>query len=301
MRQNSSRLRFYGSALTAEEIAQFHYLEREVAGFRLTATDHPAGFRIPKHSHTHPYFNLVLRGCLIERCRNKTHECTPATFVFTPSGEAHSNSFQNGGARCFWVELPLQFTDSIFSGSFPALNRSAYVKGGTVSWLATRAYKEACHWDDVSPLIIEGIMVEILAHLSRTLRPTDRTRPKWIDETRDMLHARFSEKLTLYDLSSAVDVHPVHLATVFRQRYGSSVGDYIRRLRVEFACQKIATTDTPLVEIALAAGFYDQSHFSKVFKMLVGMTPVQYRENTQLKRVQRPCVSTRIKKDFMSS
>ena len=301
MPQNSSRVRYYGRSQTAEEMAQFHYLEREVAGFRLTASDHPPGFEIPKHSHTHPYFNLILSGRMIERCRNRTHECTPATFVFTPTGEPHSNSFQDGGARCFWVELPSQFTDSVFSGSLPALNRSAYMKGGTVSWLATRAYKEACRWDDVSPLIIEGIMLEILAHLSRTLRPTGRTRPKWIDETRDILHARFSEKLTLRDLANAVDVHPVYLATIFRQHYGSSVGDYIRQLRVEFACQQITTTETPLVEIALAAGFYDQSHFSKVFKLLVGITPVQYRENIRLKRVQPPSVRTRMKDDFMSS
>jgi AraC family transcriptional regulator len=73
-----------------------------------------------------------------------------------------------------------------------------------------------------------------------------------------------------------VGVHPAHLARVFRQQYGCTLGDYVRRLRVEFACRRMTTGDTPLVEIALAAGFADQSHFTKTFKSLVGITPAEF-------------------------
>ena len=56
-----------------------------------------------------------------------------------------------------------------------------------------------------------------------------------------------------------------------------SPGEYVRRLRVEIACQRLASSDMPLAEIALAAGFSDQSHFTKTFRHYNGMTPGEYR------------------------
>jgi AraC-like DNA-binding protein len=49
-----------------------------------------------------------------------------------------------------------------------------------------------------------------------------------------------------------------------------TVGEYVRRLRIEFACQQISHTDTSLPDTAVAAGFYDQSQFSRAFKQVVG-------------------------------
>ncbi|MBA3784476.1 MAG: helix-turn-helix domain-containing protein, partial [Acidobacteria bacterium] len=53
----------------------------------------------------------------------------------------------------------------------------------------------------------------------------------------------------------------------------------VRRLRVENACREMIKSETSLVEIALAAGFSSQSHFSSVFKRMTGMTPAMYRAN----------------------
>jgi AraC family transcriptional regulator len=71
-------------------------------------------------------------------------------------------------------------------------------------------------------------------------------------------------------------VHPVYLATAFRQHYRTTVGDYIRTLRIDFACREMLRSDRPLAEIAMEAGFADQSHFSKAFKRIVGVPPSEY-------------------------
>lgn len=52
----------------------------------------------------------------------------------------------------------------------------------------------------------------------------------------------------------------------------------MRRLRIESTCRELATSEAPIVEIALAAGFCDQSHFTRTFKRLTGIAPSQYRE-----------------------
>jgi AraC-like DNA-binding protein len=71
----------------------------------------------------------------------------------------------------------------------------------------------------------------------------------------------------------AVGVHPVYLASAFRRHYRCSIGEYKRRLRVEFICGEIARSDAPLSQVALAAGYSDQAHFSRSFKRFAGMTP----------------------------
>jgi AraC family transcriptional regulator len=80
-------------------------------------------------------------------------------------------------------------------------------------------------------------------------------------------------------IAGSVGIHPAHLARVFRQRHGCTVSDYVRGLRIEYARHCLRTSDTALARIALAAGFSDQSHFSKVFKRQTGMSPAVYRES----------------------
>jgi AraC family transcriptional regulator len=71
-------------------------------------------------------------------------------------------------------------------------------------------------------------------------------------------------------------VHSVHLARQFKRTFGWTVGDYVRRLRVEFVCQQLET-GKPLAELALRAGFSDQSHLTRIFKRFTGQTPGEYR------------------------
>jgi AraC family transcriptional regulator len=268
-------------------------MEREVAGFHLTETAHPPGFKLPAHAHENASFYLVLRGGFTETYGGDAYECKPSSFVFTPAGQIHSNYFHGAGGSCFLVELPPHFLKSVCARA-GGLDRSTHLDGGPPAWLAARAYDEAQHLDDLSPLVFEGLALEILAALSRLQAKPERRHPRWLEQAKELLHARFSEQLTIGEISKTVGVHPVYLAAVFRRSYRCSIGDYIRRLRVQFACQMIATSDVPLVKVALAAGFCDQSHFSKVFKSLVGLTPTQYRKSVgRLKRTQNTSINTR--------
>src|SRR5215471_14169195 len=70
---------------------------------------------------------------------------------------------------------------------------------------------------------------------------------------------------------------PVHLARAFRVHFGCSVGEFLRRRRVEWAANALATTEESLAAIAQCAGFCDQSHFTRVFRHVMGMRPGAYR------------------------
>jgi AraC family transcriptional regulator len=69
------------------------------------------------------------------------------------------------------------------------------------------------------------------------------------------------------------------LAQTFHKAYQCTVGEYVRKLRIDYACHELATSTKPIVEIALAAGFCDQSHFTRTFKRSIGAAPSQYRDS----------------------
>jgi AraC-like DNA-binding protein len=104
-----------------------------------------------------------------------------------------------------------------------------------------------------------------------------RTFPKWLERVKNILEQRFAEPFKLSEIAAEAGVHPVHLAREFRKHYGTSVGEYVRRVRIEYACRELMDSNAAVTNIAFAAGFADQSHFSRTFKRLCGTTPGKYR------------------------
>jgi AraC family transcriptional regulator len=101
--------------------------------------------------------------------------------------------------------------------------------------------------------------------------------PNWLRQARELLHAHFNDSLNLDEIASAVGVHPTHLARTFKKHYRTTVGEYVRRLRLDWATRRLSETEESIAEIASSAGFYDQSHFSHLFKLHTGFTPAEFR------------------------
>ncbi|HEX8736821.1 MAG TPA: AraC family transcriptional regulator [Pyrinomonadaceae bacterium] len=156
---------------------------------------------------------------------------------------------------------------------------SVYCSSGLLIQLQMRLYREFQNINDASPLAVEGLALEMLAEASRRqiINKDGGAPPRWLKRARAVVHEEFSLRLSLDAIAQAVEIHPVHLARMFRKYYGCTIGEYVRRVRIENACRQMMTTEAPLAEIALANGFSDQSHFSRIFKRLKGMTPAEYR------------------------
>jgi AraC family transcriptional regulator len=251
----------------------------EVAGFTLQEWDIDPDFEFPKHSHDRAFLNLPLHGSYSETYGKRSRMGQPLNLVFQPAGEVHAKCFHHAGGRTFDIEIPPAWLERVREYGL-ILDHPAEFAGGLSVWLALRLYNEFHRRDDVSPLAMEGLAVELLAEISRRPAPVAESQPpRWLRQVRDLLHARCAESLSLEEIARAVQVHPDHLARVFRQQYRCTVGDYVRQLRLDFACNELATSDIPLVEIALAAGFVDQSHLTNTFRRRMGMTPAEFRRN----------------------
>ena len=190
-------------------------------------------------------------------------------------GHAYLNTAprEGGEAAVFGKRARLDRLGS--SGSVLAERRS--VRDAGLATLAWRLRGELRRTDTAAPLAIEGLVLEIVAGAAREreLRVSGGA-PRWLAAARDCLHdATWTGGLG--ELASEVGVHPVTLARGFRRAYGCSVGEYLRLVRVSRAARRMAETDDSLAEIALAAGFADQSHFTKVFRRSTGVAPSVFR------------------------
>ena len=256
---------------------------REVAGLVFVESVYREELRIPKHEHANAFFNLVLEGTYTEVCGGRSRTRGPATLAVHPCGEVHANHWHGAGGHVFHVDIPLARLEQVREYS-PVLDNPAEFHDGMPNWLAMRLYREHLRNDDVSRLALEGLAMEVLAECARChAGGPERNAPPWLRLVRELLHDRFAENLTHEAIAATVGIHPVHLARAFRRHCGSTLGDYVRKLRVDCAAHKLVTTDEPLAGIALAAGFSDQSHFSRTFKRQTGMTPATFRTSSRLR------------------
>ena len=246
----------------------------------LDESTYPPGLRMPMHSHEHASFGIVLRGCFTERIGRKTaRACAPLAVVLRPPGESHAVTFHNrASVRIFRAEIPTLYLEQVREEARGALELSACFDGGLFVWLALRLLKEFERADECSASTIESLIIEMLSASSRSKNSgMPRATPQWLEQAREMLYERIAAPPSLSFLATEVGVHPVTLAREFRRYYGATTGEMVRRRRIEIACCAIVKSNAQMNEIAARAGFYDQSHFTRTFKRLTGLTPAEYR------------------------
>jgi AraC family transcriptional regulator len=249
---------------------------------RLTETLYAPCSRLTDHVHEFGCFGFVLQGEFHEQFGAKTMDCNRSAVFFRPPQIVHRDRVDSCGARCFYVEISPVWLDHVRQYCSD-LKCPSILDDVRMRCLASQLYIEWKQLDDVGPLAIEGLTFSMAAHLCRSLDSHgSHGRPRWLKRVIETIDARFQETLSLQELASEVSVHPVHLARQFRKYMGTSIGEFVRIRRVDFARRELSETDKPLVDIALESGFAQQAHFTTVFKRIAGTTPSQYRKLIRL-------------------
>jgi AraC family transcriptional regulator len=228
---------------------------------------------------------LTLSGSQVETVGSQKRIYEPSTLAFHGSGEEHAEQIGPEGMRCLHVEFGPGWVERN-SLIRRVLSSGAQFQGGRVAWLGIQVHRELLNNDEATLIATEGLVLELLAEAARLEERGGDARLPWVLAAAEYIGAQYAGKLSLSDVAASVSVHPVQLARAFRERYHCSVGDYIRQVRIETACKAIESGDLSLTQIALAAGFADQAHFSRTFHRLVGMTPGQFRVARRLSKAK---------------
>ena len=199
--------------------------------------------------------------------------------MFFKRGEhVHSNVVGRDGSHSLILEV--RSDDNRARGrNLPLPDESFWTRDPNVMYLAACVAREFRSEDAAANLAREGVVLELIASLlrSRIANHPDASRPPWLSRVEDMLHDGFHGTLGLSDVAAVVGRHPAHVARTFRRHHGCSLGEYLRRIRLERAARALRESDRLMSEIALDAGFYDQAHFGRCFRAWTSVSPKAYR------------------------
>jgi AraC family transcriptional regulator len=105
--------------------------------------------------------------------------------------------------------------------------------------------------------------------------------PRRLQRVFSHIRENINRDLSVNELAQVVGMSQYYFSKLFKMSTGTTPHQYVMRQRVERAQELLRESHTPLGEVATLVGFETQSHFTSVFRRLVGATPKHYREMHQ--------------------
>ena len=131
--------------------------------------------------------------------------------------------------------------------------------------------------------ILEVILLQLMrrSEFTITFIPSTRKSSKECAVVRRYIDNHFKENLTLDDLAAVAHVSKYYLAHAFSREYGTSPINYLLSCRIKESLYLLSETRLPLSQISETLGFSSPSYFSQSFRRIQGISPIQYRKNSQ--------------------
>lgn len=228
-----------------------------------------AHYRQPIVDPENPYIAVMLEGGLTKRFAARSFALDRGMTVAIPEAATHTAVMGAGGAKVMAVGTTSESACAL-------LRRVRVSQDGGPLVIAHRLAAELRAGDAVAPLAVHAGALELLAAVARIDLPrVTRRPPPWLARVRELLHDPAPP--TPGVIAREVGVDPSHLNRVFRRHYGASLAAYARGVRLDRAAAQLTTTQRTIAEIAAAAGYSSQAHFTRAFRRHTGVPPGTYR------------------------
>ena len=255
-----------------------------LAGHRLVTGDallaeaiHRDACACSEHAFDVAHFTLLLTGEFEEVAGSWTRTMRPLSTTFSPPGLAHRDRIGRSGARLFTVWLRRSLADEYLLRA-DVWHAPQQWESAAVALPLLRLYTELVNTpESLDSFVIEDRLALLIETLQSPHPVRETKRPRWVDGARERISDSREASLRILDLARDAGVHPVHFSRTFRQFVGVRPAEYRTRSRVAAGCRLVASTSLPLSQVALAAGFADQSHMTRAFSRVLGLGPAAYR------------------------
>lgn len=253
------------------KVAGICYADGIIAG---TTTYPKEVFTSQMHYHNNLHISFVLQGGSIEKRIGSEYERLPGNIMFYSAGEAHQNIQKIFPSKNINLEIENDFFKK-YEISEEAIN-IAITHNPDGKFLMLKIYKELSEGDSLSVTTINMLFLDFISSFEKI--NYKKGVPLWLKIIYELLNDQWNEKLTLSDLARAANVNPITISKHFHKYFSCTLGEYMRKLKIEKSIFMINDTTHSLTEIAYACNFADQSHFTRTFKQLTGFLPKQYKK-----------------------
>jgi len=180
---------------------------------------------------------------------------------------------------------------SIFSFESDDVNDVKILGGenSAIESIYRKLLEEFTNQDDGYIEMLRVYLMELLITIFRSLKKSYSSdysilthHAKLIEQSIDYLKVNYTVSTKLADLAAQSFLSPTYFCKVFKDYTGTTVSEYVQKLRIEEACNLLKQTDDKIIVIAQNVGYKDIKHFNEVFKKLTGMTPSRFRRQHQL-------------------
>jgi AraC family transcriptional regulator len=233
--------------------------------------------RLPRHEHAAPFFTYVLRGSFIDCIGKESRACVQGSVVFHAPCEAHANIVGQTGTASLNIEIAPDTWSELTEGRSGSAAVIGRVLSGDFEWLALHVWREFHRDDDGSRIALEEAIGALCWRLRNETWPYRYLSSRKLTTCMEYLSAHLNGAPRLSEVARHVGVHPMHLARLFRDRLGYSMGEYVRRCRIAWARDLLQQEESTIGEIAVRVGFADHAHFCRTFLRITGCTPSWYR------------------------
>jgi AraC family transcriptional regulator len=247
----------------------------QASAARVVDVGYPPATDYDTHPHDEAYLCLVARGTYDEwRSVGKRHAVTASQLLVYEQGSAHAVRTGPKQVRILHVTDPSggDWAD----GPLPSA-------AGVLWQLQVLVEAAARGWDDADQLRLESLVLELAPAEAPASGVGSRRAhgggksERWLESVRTRLRDAYRTPFSLDALARDAGRHPAHLARAFKNRWGMSTGEYLRRVRVAAAVRMLRDTPEPLSLVALDSGFSDQSHMGRWVRRYTGTTPLAIR------------------------
>lgn len=261
-----ARGQFYGNT----------HFKRSVKLLTLTDTVYTHDF-VDWHYHEMPYFTFLLQGGLTEGSKNGRKNLQAGNILFHHWNECHYNQKPAGISRGFHLEIDPEFLKT-YDVSLHCLQGSHTLQNPLLKILFYRLLAATKMSGSFNEMVIESLVLEIISGSNNEFLTDERHIPKWVHQVKEILIENYNIPLSLNEIADILNIHPVHLSRSFSKYFHCTLGEYVRRLKIEKAMPDIVAGNTSFTDIAYECGFADQSHFIRVFKAYLKMNPSLYKK-----------------------
>lgn len=248
-------------------------VERQLPGVRVahvSATISAEG--VEEHSHDDAHFVLATHGRYLTTAGGPKTE--GPVLVYNPPGVVHRDRFVEAGGYFLAVSFAAGDWRDLASQE-PAAVDALRLTGPSARRTALRLTR-AILTRDVEAVALQSLGLELAAEAMAPPRRESALRPSWLDAAETYLADAFDQPIAVADVARAAGVHPVHLARGYRRWFGATPGTRLRARRLERAADLLMLGKAAIGEIALSAGFCDQSHLNRQFRLAYGVTPGEF-------------------------